>query len=104
MPSWYDIGDIVRISSTFTSTAGQKADPTSVTFAYTTPDGTDTVTSRTATATGPSNDITKVSTGVYYSDITATASGPYWYRFSSTGTITTAAEWNFQVRRRFTST
>lgn len=104
MPSNYDIGDIVRVSSTFRDTGALRADPTSVKFVYTTPDGADTVATRTATATGDSNGITKVSTGVYYSDITATASGPYWYRFSSTGSITTAAEWNFRVRRRFTAT
>lgn len=104
MPSYYDIGDVVRVSSTFTDTGGNKADPTSVSFVYTTPDGTDTVNSRTATSTGLSDSIYRVSTGVYYRDITTTSSGPYWYRFSSTGSVTTMAEWSFRVRKKRTTT
>ncbi len=103
MPNYYDIGDIVRTSSTFTDTGGVKADPTAVHWVYTTPDGTDVLASRTGTSTAQ-NGITRTTVGNYYGDITTTASGPYHYRFSSTGSITTSAEWVFRVRRRYTST
>ena len=104
MPNEYDVGDIVRCKSTFQSTAGINADPSSVDFVYTTPGGVDSVNQRSATTTGLSDTIYRVSTGVFYRDVTATASGPYWYRFSSTGNITTSAEWNFRVRKLRTST
>jgi hypothetical protein len=104
MPANYDIGDIVRCSSTFTSTAAVNADPTTVDFVYTTPAGVDSVNQRSATTTGLTDSIYRVSTGVYYRDITTTASGSYWYRFSSTGTITTSAEWSFRVRKLRTTT
>ena len=99
MPNQYDIGDIVRTSSTFTDTGGVKADPGTVHWVYTTPDGTDVLASRSGTSTA-SNGIHRTTDGVYYGDITTTASGPYHYRFNSTGNITTAAEWVFRVRKR----
>ncbi len=105
MPNYYDVGDVVRTSSTFTDTGGVKADPTTVHYVLTTPDGTDIENTRTSTDTGPIDTINRVSTGVYFRDITiGTSSGPYWYRFSSTGVITSAAEANFRVRRQYTAT
>ena len=105
MPNYYDQTDIVRTSSTFLSTGGTRADPTTVDFVLTNPDGTDTVNTRTSTSTGTVNSITKTSTGVYFRDVTiGSSSGPHWYRFSSTGVITTGAEANFIVRRLYTTT
>ncbi len=105
MANAYDIGDVVRCSSTFTDTGGNKADPTTVHFVHTTPDQTDTVNTRTSTSTGLVDTIYKVATGVYYRDITiGSSSGAYWYRFSSTGLITAADEAVFRVRRQYTST
>ena len=103
MPNMYDIGDVVRVSSTFLSTGSVKTDPTSTKFVYTTPDGTDVVNSRSGTSTS-SNSIHRTTAGVFYFDVTTTSSGTYWHRFSSTGVVTTSAEWNFRVRKRFTST
>ena len=99
MASTFDIGDVVRISSTFLSTAGTAADPTTVYFAYENPAGV----SYSTTYTGAA-DIVKVTTGVYYYDITTTGYGLYEYRFSSTGLITAAAEHYFSVRPRRVTT
>ncbi len=105
MSNYYDQGDITRISSTFTDTGGSKADPGGVTFVFTTPDGIDTVNTRTATSTGLSDSIYRVSTGVYYRDITiGSSSGRYIYRFSSTGNITAMDEGFFRVRKKYSTT
>lgn len=104
MPNYYDIGDIIRVSSTFTDTGGSKADPGGVTFVFTAPDGTDTVAGpRTGTSTA-SLGIGRSTVGIYSYDIAPSSSGPHWYRFSSTGNITAMAEANFRVRRRATTT
>jgi hypothetical protein len=89
------LGDIVRCSSTFTDTGGVKADPTTVDFVYTTPAGVDTVNTRSSTE-ALVDSISRTTAGVYFRDVATTSSGTYWYRFSSTGTITTSAEWNFR--------
>ena len=104
MPSYYDIGDIVRISGVFTDTGGTRKDPTQTKFVYTNPAGVDVVRTRSGTATGTSNGITLISSGNYISLVTCTASGPYHYRFSSTGVVTTADEGVFRVRKRYTTT
>ncbi len=105
MPNYYDEGDIVRTSSTFTDTGGTNTDPSTVHFVLTSPDGTDTVNTRTGATTGTVDSITRVSSGVYFRDVTiGSSSGPHWYRFNSTGNITAAAEANFIARRRYTDT
>ena len=104
MPNYYDAGDIVRTSSTFTDTGGTKADPTTVHYVLTTPDGTDIENTRTSTE-ALVDTISRTTDGVYFRDVTiGTSSGPYWYRFSSTGIITSAAEANFRVRHQYTAT
>ena len=105
MPSYYDVGDMVRMSSTFTDTGGVKADPTTVTFVYTTPDGTDLVNTRTSTSTGLVDSIHRLSTGVYFRDaVIGSSSGAYWYRYSSTGTVTAMDEATFRVRHKYSTT
>ena len=105
MSNAYDSGDVVRMSSTFTDTGGVKADPTTVTFVYTTPDGTDTVNTRTSTSTGAVDSINRLSTGVYFLDaVIGSSSGPYWYRYSSTGVITAMDEATFRVRHKYSAT
>ena len=103
MPNYYDIGDVVRTSSTFTDTGGLRADPTTVHWVITTPDGADTVASRSDTEP-LTNTISRTTDGVYFGDVLATGSGTYWYRYNSTGNITSAAEANFRVRNRRTDT
>lgn len=98
MPTYYDVGDIIRTAGAFTDTGGAAADPTLVTLDYQTPDGT------AASVAGTSGGLSNPSSGSFTYDITATASGAYWYRYSSTGSITTAQEGSFRVRKQHTST
>jgi len=105
MPSTYDIGDLVRVTGTFTDTGGTVGDPTTVNFLYDTPTSTTPVSaSRTSTATGEVNGITKLSTGVYYYDVPTTGRGLYETRFTSTGQLTASAESWFSVRPRRVTT
>ena len=97
-----DIGDILRTTARFTTSTGSTAtkDPTTVKFRKSTPAGiVSSVTYSTSQTT-----IVKDTTGVYYSNITSTSSGVYWYRWTSTGNITTSQEGSFQVGRRFVDT
>lgn len=87
----YDIGDVVRISGTFTSTGGAFIDPTTVTVWVKAPSSTVYVT------TAPTNP----STGVHYVDYTPASTGVYLYRIYSTGTVITAEEGLFRVRTPF---
>ena len=99
MPAYYDRGDVVRVSSTFTDTGGAKANPTNVATYITRPDG-GVVATTFSTGAGA---IKRPATGVFYQDILTTASGPYWYRFTSTGNISASAEWVFRVRHRYST-
>jgi hypothetical protein len=92
----YDIGDLVRVTATFTDTGGTVADPTATVLHVETPDGT--VTSYTTST------ITRVSTGLYRYDITTTGRGLYEYRFAGSGAVTAQQEGWFSVRPRRVST
>ena len=105
MASTHDIGDIVRITGTFTDPGGTNADPTTVQFLYDTPTSTaPTTATRTSTSTGAVGGITRASTGVYYVDITSTGRGLYEARFTSTGVIGASVESWFSVRPRRVTT
>jgi len=96
MASTYDVGDLVRTSVTFTSTAGTAADPSgTIRFGWKNPAGISTFTASTGTG---STDINKSTTGVYFYDLVTTGRGVYWTRFESTGDIVTAEEAYFLVR------
>jgi hypothetical protein len=84
----YDIGDVVRLTATFSNVAGVATDTTAV-LSLEAPDGT---------VTTPS--VTHGATGVYTVDVTPTAFGVWYYRWSGTGGVTTAEEGAFTVRRR----
>lgn len=71
----YHVGDSVRITATFTSIAGALAD-TTVTMNLETPAGVK------STPT-----MTKLSTGVYYYDLTGSVEGLYHCRVSGTGAV-----------------
>ena len=105
MPSTYDIGDVIRVTGTFTDTGGTVGDPTTVNFLYDTPTSTAPSTAaRTSTAAGVVGGIAKASTGVYYVDITATGRGLYETRFTSTGSLAASGESWFSVRPRRVTT
>jgi hypothetical protein len=91
----YDIGDVARLSNTFTTQAtGAAVDPTTVDLKVQAPDGSTTSYSF-AGAT-----ITKDSVGNYHVDIAPTLVGTYRYRWTSTGTGAASEEGSFAVRVR----
>lgn len=87
----YDIGDVVRIFSTFTQNA-VGIDPSTVTLKLVRPDAT------TQSYTYAGATVTKDSTGNYHVDVAPAVNGTYKYRWSSTGTGAAAEEGQFQVR------
>jgi hypothetical protein len=76
----YYVGDLVRISATWTNAAGSVTDPTAVLAKYRDPAGT--VTTYTY---GTDTELVKDSTGIYHVDIDADSAGKWLYRFYSTG-------------------
>lgn len=105
MPSTFDIGDQVRVTGTFTDTGGTVGDPTTVHFLYDTPTSVAATTAtRTSTSTGSVGGITKLSTGVFFYDVTATGQGKYETRFTSTGSLQASGESWFSVRAQRVTT
>lgn len=95
----YDNGDLVRITGTFTNSAGTAVDPAAVYCQIMSPAGT-----ITAYQYGVDVALVKSSTGVYYVDVDANAPGKWRYRFYATGTGQSADEGDFVVARsRFVS-
>jgi hypothetical protein len=92
MSNTYDYGDLVRVTGTFTTAAGVATDPTAVLCKVRNPAGT--VTTLTY---GTDAALVKSGTGVYYTDVSASAAGIWHYRFYSTGTGQAANETYFQV-------
>lgn len=91
----YDIGDLVKISATFTDENGTATDPTTLEAAFKSPSGT------ISTFTyGTDPEVVRDSAGVYHLDISITESGRYDYRWSSTGTGQAAEEGYFEVRQQ----
>lgn len=88
----YSVGDLIRISGTFTNAAGVATDPTAVFAKYKDPSGNVT------TLTYPTDAaLVKDSTGVYHVDINADEWGWWYYRFYSTGTGQAANESRFEI-------
>ena len=85
----FDIGDKVRLTCALTDITGAAADPTTVVCTVRAPDNT--------TST-PS--VMHPGLGSYYSEVTTTQSGTYFYRFEGTGALVVAEEGQFYVRER----
>ena len=90
----HDTGDQVRITTTFANSSGVDTDPTGVTFSLKTPDGIVTM-----YVYGTNSELAKVSTGVYYVDVTPTISGRHIFRWAATGDLVTAESGEFYARR-----
>ena len=91
----YDIGDLVRVTVTFTNFAGAVADPTSgqVTFAYRAPGAS------AVNLTYPTDPaLVRESTGVYHVDISITDDGKWRYRATGAGAVIAAVEGDIVVR------
>lgn len=94
----YDIGDVVRVTGTFTDASDDPADPSGVQLAYEGPTGT-----ATTLTYGVDAEVVKASTGSYYVEITPDACGDWHYRWTGTGTGAGAQEGQFVVRPRMVS-
>ena len=86
MPNYYDIGDVVRSSVAFATTAGSATDPTVITVTYKIDDG-DTI----SKVYGVDGEVVKASTGNYYIDLTGTV-GTWYIRWIGIGTVAAVAE------------
>lgn len=86
MSNTYVVGDLVRVSCVFTTQGGAFIDPSTVTVTILYPDGT---------TTTPS--VTRDSVGNYHSDVSATQSGRWRYRWAATGTGQSAVEGVYTV-------
>lgn len=91
MATLYDLGDVVRLTGTFTDSNGTAADPTTVTLEVKDPSGNE------ATYTYALSQITKSSTGIYYKDVTTDEGGTWYYRWLGSGTVASADEGYFYV-------
>jgi hypothetical protein len=92
----YDYGSLVRVSCTFTDpnstpTPNAPIDPDTVSLTVLKPDGT-----TKTTYTYPA-DITKDSVGNYHYDISIDQSGPWTYRWWSTGNGQASKEREFEI-------
>ena len=90
MANTYEIGDLIRVTGTFTDAGGTNTDPDVVTGKYQDPSGTET------TDAAPTNS----AVGVYYFDIEADEAGQWYYRIygvTSGAAPQGAAESTFEV-------
>jgi hypothetical protein len=89
----YFVGSQVRFTVTFRNAAGTATDPTAVVVKYKIALGT------TVTLTyGVDGALVKSGTGVYYVDVTLTASGVSSFRAAGTGALVAAVEETLLVR------
>jgi hypothetical protein len=86
----YDKGDLVRLTATFTNSAGVATDPTVVLCRVKSP-------TTTTIYTYNPGAIVKDATGVYYIDVSVSAVGQWWYRWEGAGTVEQADEGAFIV-------
>lgn len=93
----YDVGDVVRITVSFTDIDGEVADPTAVAVSYRVPRG-----AVTTLEYGTDAEVIKSSTGVYYVDVavpSAASGSKLQYRWVGTGAIVAAVEGEISVRQ-----
>lgn len=99
MPNTYDVGDLVRVSGSFTDSDGTAVDPTTLTVYYKDPSG-----NVSELVNGTDTDVVKSATGNYYTDISIDEVGRWYYRFKGTGSAQAAGETFFLVRKLNIST
>lgn len=89
----YDIGDGRRLTATFRDMAETPADPTTIGFTMTEPDGT------TSTyAYGADAELVREAAGVFHVDWTITQAGRHHYKWTGAGDVIAAEEASFLVR------
>ena len=95
MANTYDVGDLVRVTGTFTNAAGTPVDPTRVFVEYCDPSGNVTRLEYLIDAA-----LVRDSQGVYHTDVNVDESWDWAYRWYATGTGQSAGEERFHVRPR----
>ena len=90
----YDVGDVVRLTATFTNSAGSNVDPSSLVLRH---QIIRPWISNVASVPYDVGSITRVSTGVYFHDLPVNSSGELHYRFVATGNNAAAVEGKLQV-------
>ncbi len=93
MVTEYDIGDLVRSSTSFTNTAGAATDPTVINVKFRLKDGAITTYVYSTDA-----ELVKDSTGEYHVDISASAAGTVYVYWNGTGTVVAADEDSWVVK------
>lgn len=93
MANTYDVGDLVRVTGTFT-VGSVATDPTTVTLKVKDPSG------NLDTYTYALSQVTKSSTGIYYKDLSIDEAGVWRYRFVGTGACVGEEEKWFEVREK----
>jgi hypothetical protein len=91
MANIYDIGDVARVTMTFT-VDDVNTDPTTITLKVKDPTGNKT------TYTYALAEVTRSAAGIYYKDISIDEAGQWYYRWEGTGAVETAEENYFMVR------
>ena len=94
MPEAYDKGDLVRCTGTFTNSAGNPVDPTTVTFKVRDPP-----LNEMEYVYGVDAEVVRDDQGIYHVDVSVDESGRWRYHWQSTGTGQAAGEAEFSVRR-----
>lgn len=92
MANTYDVGDLIRLTATFTDANGDAVDPTTVSFSIRDPSG------NLATVTYAAADITKSGTGVYFYDLSIDEVGYWVWRAVGTGAGEAAGEDTIEIR------
>lgn len=95
----YDVGDTVRLRTTFTDSGGVLVDPGSVTVQYR-QFRADPASVTTLLWNGV-NSVVRVQAGEYYHDLLVNTDGEWMYRWNGLGVNASAAEGVFSVRNRF---
>ena len=88
----FDIGDQVRCTTSFTNLAGVATDPTTVKFKVKSPSA------ETEYVYGVDAEVVRTATGVFYVDVTFTASGSWSVRWVASGNLVSAIEQKVKVR------
>ena len=92
MANNYDLGDLVRVSGSFSNEDGMAADPNAIFCAVRNPAGI-----VTTYQYGVDDELVRDDTGEYHLDINANSAGYWYYRWYSTGTGQAADEEKFYV-------
>ena len=93
MANTHDVGDLVRVTATFTDADGAAIDPTTVVGKFEDPSG-----NQTSYTYGVDAELVKSVPGVYYFNIDVDEVGVWRYRFAGSGNVQTAAEAWFYAR------